>query len=84
MSVVAPTAAAVGAVVGVVFGSSLGICLLIGTFRQGLVSLVVPVAALFPAATVLWARLILRDCRNRGQLVGFGLAVAGLVLIGLE
>lgn len=63
---------------------TLGICLLIEAFRQGLVSLVVPVAALFPAATVLWARLILKDRMNRGQLVGFGLAIAGLVLIGLE
>ena len=63
---------------------TLGICLLIEAFRQGHVSLVVPVASLFPAATVLWARLILKDRMNRGQLVGFGLAIAGLVLIGLE
>ncbi|MCY4629585.1 MAG: DMT family transporter [bacterium] len=62
---------------------TLGTCLLIEAFRQGLVSLVAPVAALFPAATVLWARLILHDRMNRGQLVGFGLAAAGLVLIGL-
>ena len=63
---------------------TLGTCLLIEAFRQGLVSLVAPVAALFPAATVLWARLILHDRMNRGQLVGFGLAAAGLVLIGLD
>lgn len=63
---------------------TLGTCLLIEAFRQGLVSLVAPVAALFPAATVLWARLILRDRMNRGQIVGFGLAAAGLVLIGLD
>ena len=63
---------------------TLGTCLLIEAFRQGLVSLVAPVAALFPAATVLWARLILDDRMNRGQLVGFGVAAAGLVLIGLD
>ena len=62
---------------------TLGTCLLIEAFRQGFVSLVAPVAALFPAATVLWARLILKDRMNRGQIVGFGLAAAGLVLIGL-
>jgi drug/metabolite transporter (DMT)-like permease len=62
---------------------TLGTALLIEAFRQGLVSLVAPVAALFPAATVLWARLILNDRMNRGQIVGFGLAAAGLVLIGV-
>ena len=61
---------------------TLGTSLLIEAFRHGLVSLVAPVAALFPAATVLWARLILGDRMNRGQIVGFGLAAAGLVLIG--
>ena len=62
---------------------TVGISLLIEAFRQGLVSLVAPVAALFPAATVLWARLILKDRMNRGQIVGFGLAATGLVLIGV-
>lgn len=62
---------------------TLGTCLLIEAFRLGFVSLVAPVAALFPAATVLWARLILHDRMNRGQIAGFGLAAAGLVLIGL-
>ena len=62
---------------------TVGISLLIEAFRLGLVSLVAPVAALFPAATVLWARLILNDRMNRGQIVGFGLAIAGLVLIGV-
>lgn len=62
---------------------TLGTCLLIEAFRQGFVSLVAPVAALFPAATVLWARLILNDRMNRGQIVGFGLAAVGLVLISV-
>lgn len=70
-------------VAGYALLDTLGTCLLIEAFRQGFVSLVAPVAALFPAATVLWARLILHDRMNRGQIAGFGLAAAGLVLIGL-
>ena len=77
------TAAGVRLVAGYALLDTLGTCLLIESFRQGLVSLVAPVAALFPAATVLWARLILRDRMNRGQIVGFGLAAAGVVLIGV-
>lgn len=77
------TVADVRLVAGYALLDTLGTCLLIEAFRQGLVSLVAPVAALFPAATVLWARLILHDRMNRGQIVGFGLAAAGLVLIGV-
>ncbi len=77
------TAPNVRLVAGYALLDTLGTCLLIEAFRQGFVSLVAPVAALFPAATVLWARLILDDRMNRGQLVGFGLAAAGLVLIGV-
>ena len=62
---------------------TMGVCLLIEGFRQGLVSLVSPVASLFPAITVLWARLILRDRMNRGQVVGFGCAAVGVLLIAL-
>ncbi len=77
------TAGDVRLLAGYALLDTLGTCLLIEAFRQGLVSLVAPVAALFPAATVLWARLILDDRMNRGQIVGFGLAAAGLVLIGV-
>ena len=77
------TAGDVRLVGGYALLDTLGTCLLIEAFRQGFVSLVAPVAALFPAATVLLARLILHDRMNRGQIVGFGLAAAGLVLIGL-
>ena len=77
------TAGDVRLLAGYALLDTLGTCLLIEAFRQGLVSLVAPVAALFPAATVLWARLILGDRMNRGQIVGFGLAAAGLVLIGV-
>ena len=77
------TAGDVRLVAGYALLDTLGTCLLIEAFRLGLVSLVAPVAALFPAMTVLWARLILDDRMNRGQVVGFGVAAAGLVLIGL-
>ena len=77
------TAGDVRLLAGYALLDTLGTCLLIEAFRQGLVSLVAPVAALFPAATVLWARLILDDRMDRGQIVGFGLAAAGLVLIGV-
>ena len=77
------TAGDVRLLAGYALLDTLGTCLLIEAFRQGLVSLVAPVAALFPAATVLWARLILHDRMNRGQIVGFGLAAGGLVLIGV-
>ena len=76
------TAGDVRLLAGYALLDTLGTCLLIEAFRQGLVSLVAPVAALFPAATVLWARLFLDDRMNRGQIVGFGLAAVGLVLIG--
>ena len=77
------TAGDVRLLAGYALLDTLGTCLLIEAFRQGLVSLVAPVAALFPAATVLWARLFLDDRMNRGQIVGFGLAAVGLVLIGV-
>jgi uncharacterized membrane protein len=49
--------------------------------RRGLISLVAPVAALYPAATVLLARLVLREPLGRTRLGGLALALAGLVLI---
>ena len=77
------TATGARLVAGYALLDTLGVAMLIEAFRQGYVSLVAPVAALFPAATVLWARLILADRMNRGQIAGFGLAAVGLVLIGL-
>ncbi len=51
--------------------------------RRGLVSLVAPVAALYPAITVLLARLVLTERVRRLQLAGLVLAVAGLALIAV-
>jgi len=50
-------------------------------FRQGLTSIVAPVANLAPAITVLLAFAILKERLQRHQLVGVAGAVAGLALI---
>jgi uncharacterized membrane protein len=49
--------------------------------RRGLVSLVAPVASLYPAATVLLARLVLQERLGARRFAGLVLALAGLVLI---
>jgi drug/metabolite transporter (DMT)-like permease len=51
--------------------------------RQELLSLVAPVAALYPAATVVLARIVLRETMGRERLVGLVLAFVGLVLIAV-
>ena len=53
---------------------------LIGT-RLGLISVVAVLTSLYPAATVLLARLFLRDRLSRGQVVGLGLALAGVIML---
>jgi drug/metabolite transporter (DMT)-like permease len=53
---------------------------LIGT-RLGLISVVAVLTSLYPAATVLLARVFLRDRLSRGQLVGLGLALAGVIML---
>jgi drug/metabolite transporter (DMT)-like permease len=49
--------------------------------RRGLLSLVAPVASLYPATTVLLARLVLQERIGRQRLGGLALGVAGLALI---
>jgi drug/metabolite transporter (DMT)-like permease len=51
--------------------------------RHGLLSLVVVLTALYPASTVVLARLVLGERMVRGQVVGLGLAAAGITLIAL-
>lgn len=58
--------------------------LLILALREGLVSLVAPVAALYPVATVVLARIIQREHLSRARVGGLAVALAGLVLIALR
>jgi drug/metabolite transporter (DMT)-like permease len=51
--------------------------------RRGLVSLVAPVASLYPAATVLLARVVLQERIGRQRLGGLALGLVGLVLIAV-
>lgn len=57
--------------------------LLLLAVRQGLLSVVAPVANLYPAVTVLLARAFGHERIGRLRLAGLGLAVASLVLISL-
>lgn len=52
-------------------------------FREGLTSIVAPVSALFPAATVILARVVLKEHLTRLQIGGLLIALVGLVLIGV-
>jgi drug/metabolite transporter (DMT)-like permease len=49
--------------------------------REGLLSLVSVLSALYPAATIVLARVVLAERMNRVQLVGIALALAGVALI---
>lgn len=51
--------------------------------RRGLLSLVAVLVSLYPAATVLLARVVLSERLSRMQLVGLVAAAAGIVLIGV-
>jgi uncharacterized membrane protein len=51
--------------------------------RHGLLALVAVLSSLYPASTVLLARVVLREKFAGAQVVGLGLAVLGVTLIGL-
>jgi drug/metabolite transporter (DMT)-like permease len=52
--------------------------------RRGLLSLVAPVAALYPATTVVLARIILHEKIGRQRVGGLALGLAGLALIAIR
>jgi drug/metabolite transporter (DMT)-like permease len=49
--------------------------------RRGLISLVAPVASLYPAMTVVLARLVLHERIGRQRLAGLAVGIVGLTLI---
>jgi drug/metabolite transporter (DMT)-like permease len=49
--------------------------------RRGLLSIVAPVASLYPATTVVLARVVLRERIGRQRLPGLAMGLVGLVLI---
>jgi drug/metabolite transporter (DMT)-like permease len=55
--------------------------LIVLAVRRGLLSLVAPVASLYPATTVLLARLVLHERIGRQRLAGLALGLVGLALI---
>ncbi|MFN8037119.1 MAG: EamA family transporter [Acidimicrobiia bacterium] len=58
--------------------------LLLAAVRLDLLSIVAPVAALYPAGTVVLARAILREQLGRARTVGLLLAVAALAMIAVH
>jgi drug/metabolite transporter (DMT)-like permease len=56
--------------------------LLLVALREGLLSIVAPVAALYPASTVVLSRIVLHERLGRARLAGLAVALVGLVLIG--
>jgi len=49
--------------------------------RQGLLTIVSVIAALYPASTVVMAAVVLRERIGRAQAVGLGLAATAVVLV---
>ncbi len=63
-------------------GDSVANLLFLLAERRGLLSLVAVIASLYPATTVLLARVVLKEKMSRLQQVGLGLAALGVALIG--
>lgn len=78
---VIPEAGSRSAVVGSGVFDAAGMGLLLLATRAGLRSIVAPVASLYPASTVVLARLVLAEKVARHQLGGLALAAVAVVLI---
>jgi drug/metabolite transporter (DMT)-like permease len=77
--VAAPPVLGAALVVGVAdMGANI---LYLAALHRGLVSLVVVISSLYPAATVLLARMVLNERLTRRQVLGLGLAGLGIALI---
>ena len=64
-------------------GDALANVFFVLALEQGLLSLVAVITSLYPAGTVLLARLVLHEKLNRQRLVGLGLAAIGAVMVGV-
>jgi drug/metabolite transporter (DMT)-like permease len=80
---VVPRAGALPTVLAGVADMGANVLFLLAT-RAGLLSLAVIVASLYPAPTVLLARVFFRERIPAARAVGLGLALAGVALIGLR
>jgi drug/metabolite transporter (DMT)-like permease len=80
---VVPRGAAPALVIASGVGDMLANLLFVLASRIGLLSVVGVVLALYPAATVLLALLVLHERLHRVQVAGLGLAATGVVLIAL-
>jgi drug/metabolite transporter (DMT)-like permease len=78
-----PRGAPAGLVVASGAGDMAANLLFVLASRIGLLSIVGVLLALYPAATVLLAMVVLRERLHRVQVVGLALATAGVVLIAL-
>jgi uncharacterized membrane protein len=72
----------VGIVVSGILDVAANVLYLLST-QHGLLSLVAVITSMYPAATVILARFVLKERLTSNQLVGLGLAAAGVTLIAI-
>jgi drug/metabolite transporter (DMT)-like permease len=64
------------------FGDISANALQLVAFRHGLTSVVAPITALYPASTVILARVLLKEQIGRSRVIGLLVAVGGITLLG--
>jgi transporter family protein len=74
-----------GAGYGIVNGvfSGLGLLAYYAAMEAGKASIVGPVTSLYPLVTVILALALLKECLNRVQKIGVGLAISSIVILSL-